>query len=81
MITQVSGINTGSVGIDPRRKARSLQFKSSSNDPYKTNYHKEYRERRERQRDAVWKAVLFISGSALFMLGCFLFSNGKKIKK
>lgn len=81
MIIPVSGLNTDGVAIDPRKKTRSLQFRNSSNEPYKTNYHEEYRERRERQKDAVWKAVLFVGGSALFMLGCFLFSNGKKVKK
>lgn len=81
MIIPVSGFNTGSVAIGPRKKTRSLQFKSNSNEPYKSSNREEYRERRERQRDAVWKAVLFIGGSTLFMLGCFLFSGGKKVKK
>lgn len=77
MIAKVSGLNTGGVMIDSRKKTRSLPFKNNSSETYDNSYNHEYR---QKQRDAVWTGVLVILGSALFLFGCFLFSGGKKIK-
>ena len=77
MITQVSGLSSGVVTKDPRRKAQRIQFRHSTQIPYQSSYNKEY----ERQRkNALWTSVYIVLGSVLFTAGYFLFT-GSKIAK
>ncbi|MDD3435641.1 MAG: hypothetical protein PHC64_00660 [Candidatus Gastranaerophilales bacterium] len=75
MITRVSGLNTGSVVKDPRRKSQRMQFKNAYNVPYQSSLEQEYR---QQQKNALISSISIVLGSVAFMIGYFLLS--KKVR-
>lgn len=78
MITQVSGLSSGVIAKDPRRKAQRIQFRHSAQIPYQSSYNKDYE---QQQKNALWTSVSIVLGSVLFTAGYFFFSGLKTIGK
>lgn len=80
MIQQVSSINTYSFAKDPRRKARTIQFKHNFSNSYAVNPD-DSQQNYKSSRSPIWTGTSIILGSVLFLMIYFLATGSKKLKK
>lgn len=80
MIKQVSSLNTCSSAKDPRRKARTIQFKHSYNYSYSANPN-DRKQEGSKTRSPVWTGTSIVLGSVLFLMIYFIVTGSRNFKK